>query len=47
MPVVGRQEGHLACNFKKSGVVWFFVWGEVQLAYNPADATATHCLFLQ
>jgi len=24
-----------------------YVWSEVQTAYGPADATATHCLLLQ
>jgi len=44
----GRQEGHQACK-KLSGVVlvWLSVWSEVQTAYGPADATATHCLLLQ
>jgi len=46
--LVGRQEGHPACK-KLSGEVlaWLSVWSEVQLAYRPADATATHCLLLQ
>ena len=25
-------------------LVWLSVWSEVQIAYGPADATATHCL---
>ena len=37
---VGWQEGHPAC--KK--LEW---WGVGVVAYGPADATATHCLFLQ
>jgi len=46
--LVGWQEGHPACK-KLSGEVlaWLSVWSEVQLAYGPADATATHCLLLQ
>jgi len=46
MLLVGRQEGHPACK-KLSGVVlaWLSVWSELQTC--PADATATHCLFLQ
>jgi len=28
-------------------LAWLSVWSEVQLAYVPADATATHCLLLQ
>jgi len=45
----GRQEGHPACKKLKSGMVlaWLSVWSEVQLAYSPADAAATHCLLLQ
>jgi len=45
---VGRQEGHPACKKLSGGVLaWLFVWSEVQIAYGPADATATHCLLLQ
>ena len=42
--LVGRQEGHPAC--KKNSVVgcWH---GYLSGANGPADATATHCLFLQ
>ena len=28
-------------------LAWLSVWSEVQIAYGPADATATHCLLLQ
>ena len=46
--LVGRQEGHPACKKLSSGVLaWLSVWSEVQTAYSPADATATHCLLLQ
>jgi len=46
--LVGRQEGHLACKKLSSEVqVWLSVWSEVQFAYGPADATATHYLLLQ
>jgi len=46
--LVGRQEGHPACKKLSGGVLaWLFVWSEVQIAYVPADATATHCLLLQ
>ena len=46
--LVGRQEGHPAC---KNWVVrcWcgYLSRARCRLAYNPADATATHCLLLQ
>ena len=46
--LVGWQEGHPACKKQGGGVLaWLSVWSEVQLAYGPADATATHCLLLQ
>ena len=46
--LVGRQEGHPACKNLRGGVLaWLFVWSDVQIAYGPADATATHCLLLQ
>ena len=46
--LVGWQEGHPACKNLSGGVVaWFSVWSKVQIAYSPADATATHCLLLQ
>jgi len=41
--LVGRQEGHPACKKLSGGVlVWLSVWSKVQIAYSPADATATH-----
>ena len=44
--LVGWQEGHPACKKLSGGVLaWLSVWSEVQLAYGPADATATHCLY--
>jgi len=46
--LVGRQEGHPACKKLSGGVLaWLSVWSEVRLAYDPADATATHCHLLQ
>jgi len=46
--LVGRQEGHPACKKLSSDVLaWLSVWSEVQIAYGPADATATHYLLLQ
>ena len=50
MLLVGWQEGHPACKKLSGGVlVWLYVWSNVQTcnAYGPADATATHFLFLQ
>jgi len=48
MLLVGRQEGHPACKKLSGGVLaWLSRWSETQLAYGPADATATHCLLLQ
>jgi len=47
--IVGRQEGHPACKKLSGGVLAWLglsVWSEVQIAYGPADATATHCLLL-
>jgi len=45
--LVGWQEGHSACR-KLSGEVlaWLSVW-RCRPAYGPADATDTHCLWLQ
>jgi len=44
--LVGRQEGHPACKKLSGGVLaWLSVWSELQTC--PANATATHCLFLQ
>jgi len=41
--LVGRQEGHPACKKRVVGC-----WrGCLSGAHGPADATATHCLFLQ
>ena len=46
--LVGRQEGHRACKKLSDGVLaWLSGCSEVQTAYGPADATATHCLLLQ
>jgi len=46
--LVGRQEEHPACKKLSGGVLaWLSVWSEVQTAYGPADATATHWLLLQ
>jgi len=46
--LVGRQEWHPACKKLSGGVLaWLSVWSEVQTAYGPADATATHWLLLQ
>jgi len=46
--LVGRQEGHPACKKLSGGVLaWFSVWSAMQLAYGPADATATHFVLLQ
>jgi len=46
--LVGRKEGHPTCKKLSGGVLeWLSVWGEVQIAHDPADATATHCLLLQ
>ena len=44
--LVGRQEGHPACK-KLSGGGWhgYLSRARCRLAYNPADATATHRLF--
>jgi len=48
MPLVGQQEGHLACEKLSGGMLaWLCVWVNVQFAYGPADANATHCLLLQ
>jgi len=46
--LVGWQEGHPACKQLSGGVmVWSSVWGEGQISYGAADATATHCLLRQ
>ena len=45
--LVGWQEGHLACK-KLSGELLVWLSGvRCRFAYDPADATATHCLLLQ
>ena len=47
--LVGRQEGHPACKKTEwwgAGVVVCLERG-ADLHMGPADATATHCLFLQ
>jgi len=46
--LVGLQEGHPVC--KKTewwGAGMVICLERVRLAYDPADATATHCLLLQ
>ena len=46
--LVGLLEEHLACKKLSGGVLaWLSVWSEVQTAYGPADANATHCILLQ
>jgi len=49
MLLVGRPEGHPAC--KKNWVVWcscgYLSGLRCRFAYGPADASATHHLFLQ
>jgi len=45
--LVGRQEGHLACKELSGGMLAWLSGMRCRLAYSPADATATHCLFLQ
>jgi len=45
--LVGQQKGHLACKKLSSGVLaWLSVCSKMQLAYGPADASATHFLLL-
>jgi len=49
---LGGRKGNPACKKLSSGVLaWLSVWSEVQTCirpvYGPADATDTHCLFLQ
>jgi len=44
--LVGRQEGHPACKNRVVGCWRGYLSGaRCRLAYGPADATATHCLF--
>jgi len=46
--LVGRHEGRPACKKTEWWVLaWLSVWSEVQTCIDPADTTATHCLFLQ
>ena len=46
MLLVGRQEGHPACKNWVLGCWRGYLSGaRCRLAYGPADATATHCLF--
>jgi len=46
MLLVGRQEGHPACNKQSGGVMVWLSGASCRLAYGPADATATYCLLL-
>ena len=43
----GRKGIRPVKNLSGGVLAWLSVWSEVQLAYVPADATATHCLLLQ
>jgi len=44
--LVGQLEGHLACKNWVVGCWHGYLSGaRCKLAYDPADATATHCLF--
>ena len=46
--LVRWQEGHPACKKLTGGVLGGYLSGvRCRLAYDPADATATHCLLLQ
>jgi len=45
--LVGQQEGHPACKKLSGGVLAWLSGARYRLAYDPADATATHCLLLQ
>jgi len=45
--LAGRQEGHPACKKHSGGVLAWLSGARYRLAYDPADATATHCLLLQ
>jgi len=48
MLLVGWQEGHPVCKKQWWGVGVVCLSGaRCILAYDPADATATHCLLLQ
>jgi len=45
--LVGRQEGHPACNNLSGGMLaWLSAWGQ-GADLRPADATATQCLLFQ
>ena len=39
--LVGRQEGHLACEKLSGGVVWLSVWNEVQICIWPRRCRCT------
>ena len=44
--LVGQQEGHPACKKLSGEVLAGYLSGaRCRLAYSPADATGTHCLF--
>jgi len=43
--LAGQQEGHPACT--KTECHGYLTVARCELAYGPADATATHCLLLQ
>jgi len=45
--LVGHQEWHPACKKLSGGILAWLSWMRCRLAYNPADATATHYLLLQ
>jgi len=46
--LVGRQKGHTAYKKLTGGMVaWLLSGTRCRFAYGPADATATHYLFLQ
>ena len=46
--LVGQQEGHPACKELIGGCWCGYLSGaRCRLAYDPDDATATHCLLLQ
>jgi len=42
----GRRGIQPVKNLSGGMLAWLSVWGEMQIAYGPADATATHCLLL-
>jgi len=45
--LVGRQEGHPTCKKLSGGWRGYLSGARCRLAYDPADATATHYLLLQ